>query len=322
LTPAIFWSQNREKKGEKYMSKISPFLDAMNSVSQIKKVETVLPIARMTVNMTPLVTGDHVALQTAITSPKSFDRDLCKVLLARSEFVGEHATEKKINFNEFTDSISNIDKLSLIWGLYKASYDNLSDEREIICKNENCKEKIKVPISMDDLIHEDTFTVWDKTDDNDEFISFNKYRYVITIERDDYIYEFNSRIPSIMDNNRMLGMLSTDALQHNLDTIGSVFTKPQHMTNLVDAVRLSSKSKKIDTVETTNLDEMLLSFQNYLPDQVSTSFFKKYGEHFDMYTPKFYYNATCPVCNNKFKHTIDLETEFFLTALYGDRGSI
>src|SRR6056297_3076530 len=128
------------------MSKLSPFLDAMSDVSQIKKVETVLPIARMTVNVTPLVTGDHVSLQTAITSPKSFDRDLCKVLLSRSEFVGEEDTTK-LDFNQFTSSISNIDKLSLIWGLYKSSYDNLSDDREIVCTNENCKEKFKVAIT-------------------------------------------------------------------------------------------------------------------------------------------------------------------------------
>ena len=217
------------------MSSVSPFLDAMNNMSQIKKVETVLPIARMTVNMTPLVTGDHVALQTAITSPKSFDRDLCKVLLKRSEFVSE-TDNTKLDFTQFTSRISNIDKLSLIWGLYKSSYDNLSDDREITCTNENCKNKFSVLITMDDLIHEDTFTVWDKVNENNEFLPFYDYRHVIVIESGDFTYKFNSRIPSIMDNNRMLGMISTDALQHNLDTVGSVFTKSQHMANLVDGV--------------------------------------------------------------------------------------
>lgn len=303
------------------MPSISPFLDVISNVSQIKKIETILPIARLTVNMTPLVTGDHVALQTAITSPKSFDRDLCRVLLSRSEFVREDNNDT-MGFNEFTSSISNIDKLCLIWGLYKASYDNLSDNRELICTNENCKNKFKTPISMDELIHEDTFKIWDIAGEDGNFIPFNEYRFVVTIEDDDNVYEFNSRIPSIMDNNRMLGMLSTEALQHNLDTIGSVFTKSEQMTNLVDAVRLSSKSGKFNTVETTNLNEILLSFQNYLPNSVSTSFFKQYSNHFDTYNPHFYFNATCPACNTQFKYTVDLETEFFLTTLYGDRGSI
>jgi len=292
----------------------SPFLDALSTIT-VKKTETILPIARMTVNMSPMVTGDDVGLRTSLVSPVNYDRDLCKVLLKHAEFI-INEEPAKLEYNNFTTQISNIDKLSMIWAIHKSTYENLSDERELTCRNTQCKEKFKVTIPMDDLIHEDTYTIWDKQDSNGNFIPFYQYRYPISIEHDDVVYEFNTRLPSISENNKMLSMISTDVLQYNLDNTGSIFSKPQHLTLLTEAIRVSSKEGKFDTVETTNINEILMTCQNYLPFQISDKFFKKYGEHFDQYVPSFYYNAQCPACGYEFKYNVDLELEFFRTSLY------
>ena len=294
---------------------ISEFLNVASDIVSIKKIETILPIARKTINVTPMVTGDDINLRTSLISPVSYDRELCKILLNHIEFV-EEEDNKTVSYTDFVHNISNIDKLSAIWALYKSTYDNLSDNKELTCTNEQCKHKFKVCITMDELIHEDTYTIWDKVDDENNFIPFTQYKFPITIDYEDNVYEFNSKLPSIGDNNAMLSTISIDNLQYNLDNTGSVFSKPQHMALLVEAIRLSSKTNKFKTVETTNLNEILMAFQNYLPFKISDQFFKGYGEEFDKYVPKFYYNAECPVCKTKFKHDVDLELNLFRIALY------
>jgi len=293
---------------------ISPFLDALNSIS-IKKTETILPIARMTANLSPMVTGDDVGLRTSLVSPVNYDRDLCKVLLKHSEFVLDNQP-LKLDYNSFVHQISNIDKLSMLWAIHKSTYENLSDEREITCRNTKCKEKFKVTIPMEELIHEDTYTLWEKVDNEGNPIPFYHYRYAISVPHDDILYEFNTKLPTIGENNEMLSMISTDVLQYNLDNTGSIFSKSQHMALLCDAVRITSKTNSFEPAETSNINEILLTFQNYLPFKIADKFFKQYGEHFDQYVPSFYYNAQCPACGEKFKYTVDLELEFFRTSLY------
>lgn len=292
----------------------SPFLDTLNTIT-VKKTETVLPIARMTAQMGPMVTGDDITLRTSLVSPVNYDRDLCKILLKHAQFIVENE-EINLNYNDFTNQISNIDKLSMLWGIHKSTHENLSDEREITCPEESCQEKFKVTIPMDELIHDDTYTIWEKQDSEGNDIPFYTYRFPIALEHGDIIYEFNTKIPSIGDNNRMLSMISTETLQYNLNNIGSTFSKSQHLTLLTDAIRISSKSQSFESVETSNINEILLTCQNYLPFQVADKFFKEYGDHFDEFIPSFYYNAECPVCRKAFPYNVDLELEFFRTSLH------
>lgn len=293
---------------------ISPFLDALNSIT-IKKTETILPIARLTANVGPMVTGDDIALQTSLISPVNYDRDLCKILLKHSKFIVDD-NEIDLKYTDFVNKISNIDKLSMLWAIHKSTHENLSDERELICPVDSCKNKFKVNIPMDELIHEDTYTFWEKQDSEGNDIQFFDYRYAIKIEQDDIVYEFNTKLPTINDNNKMLSLISTDVLQYNLDNTGSIFSKSQHITVLTDAIRVSSKTNMFESVETSNVNEILLTCQNYLPFNVSDKFFKDYSSHFDEYVPTFYYNAVCPYCQKEFKYNVDLELEFFRTSLY------
>lgn len=307
----------------------SEFLDVASKVTDIKKTETILPVARKTGIVTPLVTGDDLTLRTSVTSPINYDKDLSKLLHKHSLFLvdGEHI---KPNYDEFCKETSNIDKMSLLWALYKSSYDILDSSREIACENteKECDEKFNVPISLDDLIHDDTFTVWEETEKNSEegeegkeekFVPFYDYRFpigsVFNTGEDEVFYEFLTMIPSIKDNNKMLGLISNDILQYNLENIGSIFSKTEQIGLVTDAMRISSKKGNFNAVETNNKNEILLALKEWVPNTISDDVLNKYSKRFGMYTPNFYKEVACPSCGYNFKLHIDLELEFFRRSL-------
>lgn len=293
---------------------ITPFLDAASSISGIKKVEAYLPIVGKSVQITSLTVGDDLSLRSSLTSPVGYDRDIIQILHAHTEFVEE---ERNVQYplQKFCQQISNIDKLSLLWGLYKSTYDTLSDEKEFICENKECGHKFREVIYLDDLIHEDTYTLWDKVDESGNVVPFYNYAYEIQVIYQDYVYEFATSLPSIQNNNRILSKISIDVLQQNLEKIGTIFTRSQQMALLTKAVRLSGKNNQIQPAETDSLEEILITFQNHIPFTVGEEFFEKYSSEFDKYVPKYYKILRCPLCGNTFNYNIDLEVEFFRRCL-------
>lgn len=295
---------------------ISPFLDAAASISGIKKVEAFLPIAGKSVQITSLNVGDDLSLRSSLTSPVGYDRDMIQILHAHSEFV-EEQQNVQYPLQKFCQQISNIDKISLLWGLYKSTYDTLSGERKIICEKEDCKHEFKDIIYLDDLIHEDTYVVWDKFDENGNVVQFYNYIHEIQVIYQDYVYEFATRLPSIQNNNNILSKISIDVLQQNLEKIGTIFTRSQQMALLTKAVRLSGKNNQFQTAETDNINEILVTFHNHIPFIVGEEFFEKYSEEFDKYVPKYYKILKCPLCGHQFNYNVDLEVEFFRRCLFG-----
>lgn len=299
------------------MASISPFLDMSSKVSSIKKTLALLPIARKECNVSPLLTGDDLALRTSLTSPVGYDRELIKILHRHSEFI-EEDQNIKLTYEDFCGKISNIDKLSLIWALYKATYETIAKDRNIKCTH--CKNEFKIDIHLDELIHEDTYTIWEEFGpDGKTIANFYEYYYPIVVEYNDFIYTFFSRLPSIQDNNRLLGMISTEILQQNLDTIGSMFTKPQQMTLLIKGIKLEDKNAITEPVYTDNIHEMLIALSGHIPFTVSETFFEEYGKKFDKFVPKYYKEVTCPNCNSNFNNSVDLEVEFFRRSLFGKK---
>jgi len=307
------------------LGNITPFMDAASKVKGIKKVQVVLPIARKSGNVTTLLVGDDLALRSSLTSPVGYDREMIQLLHKHTEFI-EDSGNIQFPYAKFCQEISNIDKLSLIWGIYKSTYDTLGGERSFTCPKEECKHEFKDIIHLDDLIHEDTYVPWDKTmmiksgegEDATEQeceVPFHQYSHTVVIEYDNFVYEFAARLPSIQNNNIVLGRISIDVLQQNLEKIGSIFTRPQQMALLTKAVRLSAKDNSFAPAETSNVDEILASFQTSIPFVVAEEFFVKYGEEFDKYVPKYYKKMACPICGNTFDHNVDLEIEFFRRSL-------
>ncbi|GEM_PF-1539617 len=296
---------------------LSSFLAAAEAVAGIKKQEVPLPIARKQAIVTPLKVGDDLALRTSLTSPVNYDREITRMLYDHSEMVlAEGATPVKENFERFCATLSNIDKICLIWALYKTTYETLG-HRKFVCDKANCKTEFKYEILLDKLIQEDTFTVWEEEQE------FYDYIYPIEVEYEGYIYRFESRLPSIRDNNRLMSNLSIDALQNNLTQTGALFTRKEQMTLLSKAVSIRKKGMSMgpDVPRTENMSEMLLAFSSYVPHVVSEDFFEIYRNKFDKYYPKFYTLINCPSCGNEIRFQIDLEIEFFRRSLFGREAS-
>jgi len=296
---------------------MSPFMDTLSKVSNIKKTMTALPIIKKQVNVTPLVVGDDLALRTSLTSPVFYDREMVKLIHNHLEYI-EGDDEHKINFNKFTAQTSNIDKLSLLWALFKATYETLG-KRKFTCGSENCKhnkDPFEEEVLLDNVIHDDTYKVWE------EELPFYEYRYQIDIPYGNLIYSFQSKLPSIQDNNRILSTMSNDVLQNNLENLGSVYSRAQNMALLIDAMRLQSiEDTNFEAVESNNLQEILIAFNSYIPYQVSEDFLVKYNEAFNKYIPQFYRATKCPSCGEEVRNDFDLEVEFFRRSLFGGRES-
>jgi len=290
----------------------SQFLNILHQTASIKKTETILPITGKTVYMTPLVIGDDLALRTSLISPVGYDRELLKLIAKHMEFQGE---DRQISVDDLAIYTSNVDKLSLIWAMMKATYESYSEKEEIQCLK--CKHKMNVDIEMDELIHEDTYTLWDKVDDDGNPILFTIYSFPITIDSNDNdtVYEFETKLPSIKDNNDLLSIISTDEIQYNLETLKSIFTQTQNIALLTNKLTVSSKTDQFESVSTTTKYEIMSALENFIPKFVAKQFFDEYGLNFDKYVPKFYKSHPCEKCGTPIKHDIDLEISLFRKSL-------
>lgn len=288
---------------------ISPFLEAANRAINIKKTETVLPIAKKQAFVTPMVVGEDLALRSSVLSPAGYDRELIKLLHDHTEIVVD-GVPTKLPYAQFCSQISNVDKTSLVWAFYKSTYETLG-KKTLKCPIETCKYEFKEEFLLDQLVHEDTYTFWE--DDK----PFEEFRHVIQIEDGDSVYMFNTRFPSIQDNNATLGLVTIDILQKNIESIGTIFSKPQQMVLVIEAMKITSKSGAFDAATSNNPQEMLMAITNTINANIAEKFFKDYQNKFKDMSPKYYKNVTCPTCKHVFKSEVDLEIEFFRRSLYG-----
>lgn len=288
---------------------ITPFLDTMRTISSIKKTETILPIVQKTVYITPLVVGDDLALRTTLVSPTGYDRELMKLLVHHLE-IKDH--KGPIDIDNLCMNISNIDKLSMIWALLKSTYENFAENEEVEC---SCGKKMKINIDVEELIHEDTYTLWDKVDENNNIIPFTQYTHPIQITKDDVIYIFQSKLPSIQDNNNLLALVPTDQIQYNLENIKSLFDQTLNVGLVTNSIRIESKNNSFEPIGTDNINEILLSLKQFIPNGVAKEFFKQYEDHFNKYAPKYYKEFKCIKCGKMNKYFVNLENSLFRKSL-------
>jgi hypothetical protein len=287
-------------------------MKAAQAISNIKKQEVPLPIARKTAVTGTLKVGDDLSLKSSLVSPVNYDREMVQLIHSHTEFILDEGKVQQISFDDFCATTSNLDKMCLIWGIYKTTYETLG-KKNIRCEKEQCKHEHQVDIPLEDLIHEDSFTVWE------EEPVFYEYIYPIEIPYEQFIYCFDARIPSIRDNNKLMSNLSVEMLQSNLNQTGSVFTKTEQIALLSRSMSIKSKADPSNPPKTENMQEILIALQNYTPHIVSEQFFKMYSDKFDKYYPKFYTDIICPRCQNKTRFNVDLEIEFFRRSVF-DRG--
>jgi hypothetical protein len=287
------------------------FLSVALTIKDIRKSEVLLPIARKSAVVTPFLLGEHQVLKTAILSPQNYDRELVKCLHKHTVIIEKDendvvTNETKPKYDEMITHISNIDKILLLWGCYRSTYENLGI-RKVKCK---CGVENKYKITLEELIHpEDSLTIWE-----DEKVPFYEYTYSIVIPFEEYEYTFETGIPTIHRHNQILGMIPIEKIKENLES-ESILSGSEELAVLTKNIII--KKNNTEVTRSNNIQEILVFFNTALPSDVSEEFQKQYEERFGKYQPKFYTNLTCNDCNHVTKLNIDLETEFFRRILLG-----
>lgn len=297
------------------------FLKVAEQLSQIpvRKQEVVLPIARKKCVVDPLKVGDDASIRTSVLSPASYDNELVKLLFHRSNYLEESDIPIWNDFELFTKELSNIDKTLLIWALYRATYKTLGP-RKITCPH--CNETNIYEIKLDDLIQEDSFTIWDKTvilEEGQEpsIIKFNEYTYNIDIDYDGSIIRLGTRIPTIYDNNKVLRLITPEEIQKNLEISGTPYSRTHELCLIIRNITIIPGGDESKQVMTDNLQDILISFERYFSNDIYEEFITKYNDHFLKYVPRFYSNYACPNCEKNIEYEVNIEAEFFRRCLYG-----
>jgi len=293
------------------------FFEVLEHIRDIKKQELTLPIARKACTITTLLVGDDLSLKSSIGSPATYDRDIVKMLQKKIKFIDqEESKEYVLKYDEFIRTISNIDKIVMLWGLFKCTYETIGT-RKITCPNDCDKPKssyvFEDKIFLSDLLNEDSLTLWDKDK------PFYDYLFEIEVDYSGFKYVFQTRLPSMKDHGRILNLLSTSEVQSNLEKTGSIFTKPMEMALLITKMEVFNITKNEHgknvrgekVAESSNSQEILMAFRSRIPEIISEDIYKKYNDHFEKYSPKFYKNMVCPNCGHNFKYDVDIETDFF-----------
>ncbi len=290
---------------------MSNFLKVLGQISNIKKTEVVLPISMKSAVVKPLTVGDDISLKSSILSPANLDMELLNLIYKHTEFIEPLMTDDensenqskiyKPKLNDFLSETSHIDKLLLLWGIYKATYETLG-ERPIRCKT--CNEIYKKEIMIDDLIQEDSITLLE--DENTPFWEWNE---IITIPLDNkWMIEFKTRIPSCKNYNNIMSFISIPQIQENLEKIKTPFDTTQYISLFSKSLAVYLKDKPEERSETSNLQEIIAALNQYVELPTAKKFLDKYDDLYGKYMPKFYTKTECS-CGAENEFVIDIELE-------------
>ena len=321
---------------------------ALSKISKLKRKELILPIAKKEVVVSPLSVGDDMILKTALISPVKLDKELMKLLWQHTEFwipspdapvlAAEPTTEvvdgisgvptgkkssakkkkssaaeaavdrtggsyKQLTEGEFYKNISYFDKLMLLWGIYQTTYVTLG-KREISCPE--CGQHYQVEVEVEETLHDDSLHLFE------EDVPFGAFTQKILIPHGTtHTLEFTVGIPSMADFNRVLGLVSTQELQYNLENIRSQFNSEQLMTLYTKKLAVYPNDSPEDRSEATYTNEILSSIRDFVTIDAVSEFFGKYSDLFSKYNINFYKEAECPACKHKAQLGVDIEYEFF-----------
>lgn len=291
------------------------FLDFALSIQKIKKIEMVMPIIRKMGMITPLLIGDDLALKSTLSSPQSYDREICATLYKHLiEISDGENVYKPADLTTFMSQISNIDKICLLFGIHQITYETFG-KRSVKCENKNCGSEFFVEFHSEELLHDDTFTPWDEEQPFTEFI------YEFTLNDGDYNYIFGTRLPTMKDHNSVLNFINSADIDEHINKIGNLFALPEQMALLTKYIKLGHKDQDISEYkETHNLQEILITFTSVVPKSIQSDFFNNYNNKFSQYQPKFYKSVVCPNCDTVQERRVNIELEFFRRTVLEETG--
>ena len=289
-------------------------INAMNSLKfleQLKKVkqrEVFCPMIKLRAITTPLMTIDDLVLKTSITSPDLYDQELSRLVHSHTRFP---EIENTINFSEFVERISYIDRQVLIWGIFASTYGTLGT-LDITCPH--CRYESKMEVLAEDLIQDDSLTVWDK--------DVPYYEYIHTIEKvfdleNLYKLEFQTSIATIKQHLEILNLIDPEALKLNYQRFGSILSKSEELASVTRTLKLYHSPTDESPATWIGAHDIHSVIRDYITLDIADNILDEYNEHFNKFIPQFRKAITCQSCNNLYYYNADPEVVLFRNFLRG-----
>lgn len=286
-------------------------MESLKYLEQLKKIkqrEVYCPMIKTRAITTPLMTIDDLVLKTSITSPDLYDQELSHLIYSHTSFP---EVSEKINFSQFIETSSYIDRQVLIWGIFASTYGTLG-KLDVTCPH--CSYESKMEILAEDLMQEDTLTVWDKD------LPYNEYILIVdkvfNLENL-YKLEFHTSIASIKQHLDILRLIDPEKLKLNYQKFGSILSKSEELTSVTRLLKLYRTAEDQEPIIWAGPQDIHAVIRDYITLDMADEVLDKYNEHFSQYVPKFRKPITCVNCNNLYYYSADPEVVLFRNFLRG-----
>jgi len=285
------------------MSKINAFKN-LEKLTTVRQKEVFCPMIKARAICAPLKVSNDLSLRSAVMSPDLYDLHLSQLVFKNVIFPDISGTE--LDFDNFINSVSYIDRQVLLWGILHASYNTLG-KHDIVCPH--CDFKFTNEISIESTMQDDSLLVWDHEQ------KFTEYRFDIVkkIEDIDTIDRiiFETSVPTISQHLAVLRLISTAKLKENYQKFNTLTSKSEDLTTVTRSIKIyKTKDDKEPDIFDTVLDIHHV-IQKYILLDLATEIFSQFNNHFAKYIPKFKKVYTCSQCNKIFDFNVDMEVSLF-----------
>lgn len=293
------------------MNQNSIFKD-LESLSKIRQREVYCHIAKVTAINTPLVASDDLMLKTTMSSVGTYDRELSKIIFKHTSFPDIESQGQKINFDQFIDNLSYLDRQVLLWGIFDSTYGSLG-ERDIQCPH--CQNVFRDDVKSEELLQSDSLIAWEHEQ------SFKEYICDIPVMvENDAIHRivFSTKLPTIKDHLDTIGLLAEDVIQSNYEQFGALFSKVEELTSVTSAVKIYKTEDSDEPEVITAKGDIYFIISNYILLSMTTDTLKQFNDHFVKYIPNFRKPYNCGECGKDFDFFVDIEISLFRRFLETD----
>ena len=277
-------------------------------------VEIFLPGLKENVVVKPLKNIEELNLKTQNLSFVTFLRQLNILLLNKTHIQNIPLTQYFESIEEFENKILPVDRVLLIFGLVKNSFENLT-EFPMVC--ENCEKEFIATPSVENLFF--TFDI-----DKETILNTDYYTLAVTksylngkLEID---FGFNPEVVRI----NLLKMKSNNEIKENINEEGNVLDAVDNMILFIKKIRVykpdrrTKEGKKLITEIDYYQDgfQEIFDFIHNMPMKLKDLISIKTDlKDLEKYSPVFKITEACPYCGHVHQLDTSPEIEFFRKAL-------
>ncbi len=276
----------------------------LENLHKIKQREVFCPMAKTRALVSPLMTIDDLSLRTTIASPDLYDQEISHLLWKRikwPDITGD------ISFDDFISNSSYIDRKILIWGLFASTYGTLGN-KTIECPH--CENKFEDEVTAEQIIQEDSITIWEEEVSFNEFIYSIEYKPPVHIEG---IYKiiFKTSIPTIKNHLDVLKLIPIEKIKENYQKFGNILSRSEELASVTREITLYKSEDDSSPNHWITAHDVHMIISNFLTMDISDDVLLQYNSTFNKYVPVFKKLYNCDKCLNQFSFVVDPEVSLF-----------